>query len=113
MAFTREKQDTHWKYVASEDEPESPCPMVKSVVAKLNNPGRKPRPRKERDLLPVSLGELEPISLEEQPTKVRGVETVCSASLLLEDLACSTLLSSSSSSSDYKESETVNDRTGD
>ena len=37
MTLIREKQDTHWKYVVSKDEPKSPRPMLKSVVVKPNN----------------------------------------------------------------------------
>ena len=98
--FIREEQDKHWGYVEDED----PCPVLKSVVIKPNTPARRPRPRKERDLSPASLGEPEPISLEEPPAKVRCVETVSSASLLLDELACSPTLSSGSS---YEEASTV------
>lgn len=104
--FIRDEQDNHWKYVEADSGSKSHHQAVKSVVVKPNIPARRPRPRKERDLSPVSLGEPEPISLEEPPVKVRCVETVSSASLLLDELACSPSLSSISSS-EVSELETV------
>ena len=97
LKFIEEKQETSWKHVAVGDEPESPIPPLRSVVTRPDEPGRKPRPRKKKEILsPEILVEPEPICLEEPPRKVSKLAITNSA--LLQDLACSPSLSTSSSS---------------
>ena len=97
LKFIEEKQETSWKHVALGDEPESPIPPLMSVVTRPDEPGRKPRPRKKKEILsPEILVEPEPICLEEPPRKVSKLTITNSA--LLQDLACSPSLSTSSSS---------------
>lgn len=94
MRFIKEEQDNCWKWVSAEEveaeeEIQSPVPGLKSVVVKLTDPARNPRPRKEkRAPSPVPLDEPDDIMLEEPPRKVRITETEPGFSLL-QDLFCS------------------------
>ena len=109
VAFIQDKQDTHWKYITAEDEPESPVPVCRSVVVKPSQPARRPKPRKEtRPDSPMSLGEPEPILLEEPPRKKQRVEAA-TLSTLLHDLACTPSLSVDDSDVSEIEDETVNE----
>ena len=109
VAFIQDKQDTHWKYITAEDEPESPVPVCRSVVVKPSQPVRRPNPRKEtRPDSPMSLGEPEPILLEEPPRKKQRVEAA-TLSTLLNDLACTPSLSVDDSDVSEIEDETVNE----
>ena len=101
--FINEKQDSSWKFVEVGDEPDCQVPSLMSVVVKPKEPGRRPRPRKEKS--PELLVEPEPISLEEPPRKVPRVETVRD---LLKDLECSPSVSTISSVTD-SENENEND----
>ena len=93
VAFIQDKQDTNWKYITAEDEPESPVPVCRSVVVKPSQPAKRPKPRTEtRPASPMSLGEPEPILLEEPPRKKQRVEAA-TLSTLLNDLACTPTLS--------------------
>ena len=109
VAFIQDKHDTHWKYITAEDEPESPVPVCRSVVVKPSQPARQPKPRKEtRPDSPMSLGEPEPILLEEPPRKKQRVEAA-TLSTLLNDLACTPSLSVGDSDVSETEDETMNE----
>ena len=85
MQFIKEKQ-------------ESPIPGLRSVVVKVTDQGRKPRPTKEkRAPSPVLLEEPDDISLEEPPIKVRRTTSV-SGSSFLQELECSPFTCDTSSS---------------
>lgn len=104
VAFIKDKQDTHWKYVTDDNELESPLP-VRSVVVKPSQQARRPKPRQEtRPDSPMSLVEPEPILLEEPPRKKQRVEIAT----LLKDLACSPSLSLDDSVSEM-EDESINE----
>ena len=102
MRFIKEEQDNCWKWVPAEEvedeeEIQSPVPGLKSVVVKLSDPVRNPRPRKEkRAPSPAPLDEPDDIMLEEPPRKVRITEAEPGLSLL-QDLFCSSSSSESGS----------------
>ena len=104
MNFIKREQDSHWMYVSSEDEPESPIPTgPRSVVVIPNDPMVLPNPRKEKKgrkvPSPVPLDNYEDnIHLEEPTRKVRKMTTP----QFLKDLECS---SSSSEDSPRPEKE--------
>ena len=91
MNFIKREQDSHWMFVSSEDEPESPIPTGRrSVVVIPNDPMVQPNPRKEKKVRkvpsPVPLDNYEDdIQLVEPPRKVQKM----SIQSLLEDLECS------------------------
>ena len=49
MTFIKEEQDTHWRHIKTDDEPESPIPTgLRSVVLAPKEPMVQPNPRKEK-----------------------------------------------------------------
>ena len=103
MRFIKDEQDNCWKWVPAEEvedeeEIQSPVPGLRSVVVKLSDPVRNPRPRKEkRAPSPAPLDEPDDIMLEEPRRKVRITEAEPGLSLL-QDLFCSSSSSESGSS---------------
>ena len=93
MTFIKEEQDTHWRHIKTDDEPESPFPTgLWSVVLIPKEPIVQPNPRKEKKANKGSLPSPAPletceddIELEEPPRKVQKTSTPS----LLQDLQCS------------------------